>query len=47
MSAETRTWQELCEASKEPDPQQLMRLISEMMKALDNRKLPATPTREL
>lgn len=48
MSAETRTWQELCEAaSKEPDPQQLMRLISELMKALDNRKLPATPTREL
>ena len=44
MSAESRTWQELCEAaSKEPDSEQLMTLISELIKALDNRKLPATP----
>lgn len=44
MSAENRTWQELCEAaSKEPDPEQLMTLISELIKALDHRKRPATP----
>ncbi|MGB9197352.1 MAG: hypothetical protein WCB53_10575 [Terriglobales bacterium] len=44
MSAENRTWQELCEAaSKEPDSEQLMTLISELIKALDKRKLPTTP----
>lgn len=47
MSAENRTWQELCEAaSKESDSDQLMRLISELMKALDQRKVPATGARE-
>ncbi len=41
MSAENRTWQELCEAaSKEPDSEQLMALVSELMKALDERKPP-------
>ena len=44
MSAENPTWQELCEAaSKEPDPEQLMTLISELIKALDKRKVPPTP----
>lgn len=42
MAAEDRTWQELCEAaSKEPDSERLMALISELMKALDESKLPA------
>jgi hypothetical protein len=46
MATEDRTWQELCEAaSKEPDSEQLMVLISELMKALDERKLPATAPR--
>jgi hypothetical protein len=39
MTAENRTWQELCEAaSKEPDPQQLMVLVAELVKALDQSK---------
>jgi len=47
VNAENRTWQELCDAaSKEPDPEQLMVLVSELMKALDNRKAPARGTRE-
>jgi hypothetical protein len=35
----TRDWQELCEAaSKEPDPKKLMSLITEIVKALDDRR---------
>ncbi len=42
MIVENRTWQELCAAaSKEPDPEQLMVLVSHLMKALDERKPPA------
>ena len=42
MTGEKRDWQELCEAaSKEHDPAQLMSLISELMKALDERRTPA------
>jgi hypothetical protein len=38
MAAETRTWQELCEAaSQESDPTQLMALVAELMQALDER----------
>jgi hypothetical protein len=38
MTAENRTWQELCEAaSNEPDPEKLMALISELMRVLDER----------
>lgn len=36
MTAEDRTWQELCEAaSQESDTEQLLTLVSELMKALD------------
>ena len=38
MIAENRSWQELCEAaSAETDPEQLMDIVSELMKALDER----------
>jgi len=47
MSVENRTWRELCEAAcKEPDPEQLMTLVSELVKALDGRKLPPTQAGE-
>jgi hypothetical protein len=40
--SEDRTWQELCAAaSKEPGPEQLMALVSDLMKGADERKLPA------
>lgn len=40
MTVEKRDWQELCEAaSKEHDSEQLMTLISQLMKALDERKV--------
>jgi hypothetical protein len=36
MSVEKQEWQQLCEAaSQEHDPEQLMTLISDLMKALD------------
>ena len=36
MTAENRTWQELCvAASQESDTEQLLTLVSELMKALD------------
>ena len=36
MIAENRTWQELCEAaSQESDSEQLLTLVSELVKALD------------
>lgn len=39
MCGEKRDWESLCEAaSKEQDPNKLMVLISELMKALDERK---------
>jgi hypothetical protein len=39
MIAENRSWQELCvAASQEPDPERLIAIISELMKALDERK---------
>jgi hypothetical protein len=42
MTAENRDWQDLCEAaSKEPDSKRLMNLVSELIKALDERKTPA------
>ena len=38
MTADNKTWQELCEAaSNESDPEKLMALISELMRALDER----------
>jgi hypothetical protein len=38
MTAETKTWQELCEAvSHESNPTRLMALIAELMRALDER----------
>jgi hypothetical protein len=47
MSVEKREWQELCEAaSKEYDPEKLMALISELMKALDERTSPAAYSSE-
>ena len=40
MNTKNRTWQELCEAaSKELDSEQLMKLVSELMKALDEPRL--------
>jgi hypothetical protein len=39
MDNPTRDWQELCEAaSKEPDPKKLMSLITEIIKALEDRR---------
>lgn len=36
MTAEDKTWQELCvAASQESDSEQLLTLVSELMKALD------------
>ena len=38
MIAENRSWQELCvAASQEPDPKRLIAIISELVKALDER----------
>jgi hypothetical protein len=43
MTGESRNWHELCEAaSKEPDSERLMALVSELIKALDERKTPAS-----
>jgi hypothetical protein len=40
--SDKRNWQELCDAiSKERDPEQLMALISDLLKALDERKATA------
>jgi hypothetical protein len=42
MTAENRNWQDLCEAaSKEPDSERLMSLVSELIEALDERRTPA------
>ena len=39
MTAENRDWQALCAAvSKEPDSERLMVLLSELIKALDDRR---------
>lgn len=39
MGGEKRDWRVLCEAvGKEKDPEQLITLITELMKALDERK---------
>jgi len=39
MSSEKRDWRELCEAaSKEQDPEKLRVIISELIRALDERK---------
>jgi hypothetical protein len=44
MTAENRTWQELCEAaSQESDPTQLMEIVAELMQALDERDRLAKP----
>lgn len=41
MPVEKRDWRELSEAaSKEYDSEKLMHLVTELMKALDRRKLP-------
>jgi hypothetical protein len=41
MPFEKRDWRELCEAaSKEQDPEKLRHIISELIKVLDERKLP-------
>jgi hypothetical protein len=46
MTAENRDWQDLCEAaSKEPDSERLMTLVSELIKALDEHKTPANGAR--
>jgi len=47
MTAENRDWQELCEAaSKEPDSERLMVLVSELILALDEHEtLRTTPGR--
>ena len=40
MSVQNRSWQELCEAaSKESDSEQLLALVTELMKALDERNI--------
>jgi hypothetical protein len=40
MNREQQNWRELCEAaSKERDSQRLLDLISELMKALDERRV--------
>lgn len=42
MSVENRSWQELCEAaSKERDSEQLILLVSQLMRALDERRISA------
>lgn len=41
MAAENRNWQDLCEAaSKEPDSERLIALVSELIEVLDERKTP-------
>jgi hypothetical protein len=41
MSFEKRDWRDLCEAaSKEQDPEKLRTIVSELIKVLDERKLP-------
>ena len=46
MTGESRNWHELCEAaSKEPDSERLMVLVSELIEALDERKIPANPVK--
>jgi hypothetical protein len=45
MTLEKRDWRELCEAaSKEQDPEKLRNIISELIKVLDERKLPQRAT---
>jgi hypothetical protein len=47
MTGETRNWLELCEAaSKEPDSERLMALVSELIVVLDERKTPANDAAE-
>ena len=47
MTVEKRDWQELCEAaSREHDSEQLMSLISQLMQALDERRLHANHSSE-
>jgi hypothetical protein len=42
MTGESPNWHELCEAaSKEPDSERLMALVSELIEALDECKTPA------
>jgi len=44
MTVQKRDWQDLCEAaSKEENSEQLRTLISELVKALDERSARATP----
>jgi hypothetical protein len=43
MTDDSRNWHELCEAaSKEPDSERLMALVSELIEALDEGKTPAS-----
>jgi hypothetical protein len=47
ISFEKHDWKEICEAaSKEHDSEKLMALVSELMKALDDRKAPVRQTPE-
>lgn len=44
MSTRNRDWRELCElASKEQNPEKLRALIAELIKVLDERKIPQQP----
>lgn len=44
MHYDMRNWRELCDlATKEPDPEKLKTVLSELIRALDERRYPLSP----